>query len=83
MFSVLIFVLLKRSNMKIVCNSFTKKNPKAEFTVIGKLKGYDAVMVVADFDGQWYKIWDISTKEITISKVGHIGLVKTTDFSKI
>ena len=33
-----------------------------------------------NLDGQWYKVFGLGTTEITISKIGCIGLIKTSNF---
>jgi len=71
--------------MTILIHNF-KGTQEATFTVKGQYKKWDnndvpAFMCVNNLDGQLYDVFNHHTNEITISKVGHIGLIKTSNFS--
>lgn len=73
--------------MKILIPNF-KGTQSATFTIKGQYKKYSpdekpSFMCVNSLDGQLYSVFNLDSPEITISKVGHIGLKKVSDFSVI
>lgn len=75
------------SIMKIIIANF-KNGEEAIFTVKGRYKKWDkndipALLCINNLDGQLYDVFNHHTAEIIISKVGCIGLKKTSDFKII
>jgi len=71
--------------MKILIPNF-KGNQTATFTIKGQYKKYTpdetpSFMCLNSLDGQLYSVFNLYSTEITISKVGHIGLKKVSNFS--
>lgn len=72
--------------MTILVNDFSEKKTGsttiASFNVLGIIKGYNPEKTrLAKYSGQLWHIEGVGTQELTISKVGHIGLLKTTNFT--
>lgn len=64
----------------ITCNNFTQKIPTVTFNVLGVIKNSKTLLVKDTTWGQLYHIDGIGENELTISKVGYIGLVKVSNF---